>query len=177
MTTEKNKKRGSGCSCLAIGCVVLIVVLLLPVAAGFVALSLVDDAFYGEKIMLIIKQPAFVDGAREALEKNSKLSERKKKLLVNFYDQLISEYDRLPAEKQRVIHTNIVVVLRQALFNPDGFEKNPPPELKEMIQLLGYPELDPGVLKKEMQKIQNQTSTPEPSPTPAQQTPKPSYDF
>lgn len=177
MNSGQNKKRGSGCSCITIGCVALLALLLLPVAAGFVALSLVNDSFYGEKIMLIIKQPAFVDGAREALDKSDKLSARKKKLLINFYDQLISEYDRLPAEKQKVIHKNIVVVLRQALFNSDSFEKNPPPELKEMIQMLGYPELDPDMLKKEMQEIQDQTAVPKPPQPPAQQPPKPSYDF
>lgn len=187
-TTEKKKR--SGCSCLLMGCGALMALILLPVAAGFVALSMVSDEFYGEKIMLVLKHPAFMEGIKEGIEESSEMSEKEKKVLLNFYDQLVSEYDKLPPEKQQLIHKNMIVVIKKAVSNPQAFEKEPPKEFQEMIQILGYPELDLDKLQEELKQMQQNMPQNLPSQNPAStntespangvnsgQQPKPDYDF
>ena len=172
------QKKKSGCSCLAIGCFALLAMILVPIVGGFVALSMLGDEFYGEKLMMVLKYPAFVEGVKEAVEENKEISKKEKKLLLNFYDQLVSEYDKLPAEKQQVIHKNLIVVIRKAATNPKLFEKEPPPEFNLIIQTLGYPELDLDMLKKEMEQLKDQNTKPEtasPPNDPASTIQK--YDF
>lgn len=161
--TELKKKR-SGCSCLLTGCGALAALILLSIAAGFVALSMVSDEFYGEKIMVVLKHPVLMEGIKEGISGSSEMSEKEKKVLLNFYDQLVSEYDKLPPKKQQVIHKNMIVVIKKAVANPQAFEKEPPKEFQEMIQILGYPELN----------INADQPPEEPS---SGQKQKPDYDF
>lgn len=139
---DRNKKKRSGCSCCLFGCFGLILLMLLPIIGGFVYLSTLDEAVFGEKIIMILKHPSFSEAIRKGIQENENLDTAQEKILLNFYDQLLSEYDKLPKEKQTIIDRNIVITIKKALMGPEDFRNNPPEEFREILKILGFPGLD-----------------------------------
>lgn len=137
---DRIKKKRSGCSCAVLGCFGLIVLMLLPIIGGFIYLSTLDEAVFGEKIIMVLKHPGFSEALRKGIQGHEELDADQKKVLLNFYDQLLNEYDKLPREKQKIIDRNIVIAFKKAMMDPQNFQNDPPEEFREILMILGFSE-------------------------------------
>lgn len=168
--TDKEKiKKKRGCGCFLMGCFIVFLLCALPVIGGFVYLATLKDSDYGHLAMSVLKNEDFAKGIKEAIQESGDMSEQDKAAFVMLYDTLVAKYDSLPADKREAVDRDLVVVVRKAIANPDGFGKEPPQELLDIMTTLGIGTNLPSATTP-------MATTPTPSNTPApidsQGTPK-----
>lgn len=133
---DKPKKK-SGCGCFLGGCFSLLLFIFLPIITGSIYISNMSDAEWGAKIVSVVKNPDFSSGIKQSIQGSSKLSEVDKQNIINLYEHFLTEYDKLPPQKQEVINKNIFVVIKKIFSDPKGFGNDQPAELTEIIAILG----------------------------------------
>lgn len=134
-----SKKKSSGCGCVLMGCLGLLLLVVTPFIGGFIYLASLNDSDYGHVAMEVITYPEFAKGFKEGVQESKKMSDEDKKVFIALYDRLIDQYDKLPADKRTTIDKDIVTVIKKAYADPEGFGKTPPPELSEIMTIIGFP--------------------------------------
>lgn len=176
-------KKKSGCGCLAIGCAVILVLILGPIIGAGVWVATMDDAEWGEKLISVTQMEGFGNGFKSAIQQNDKLTAEQKKALLDAYDKFATTYPNLPADKKQKVSENLFKLIKMAIFDSDKFEGDPPREMLDLIevfdpnlaaQLKGEPVTSTGTgTGVTVSPTPTPTPTPTPSPTPTP-TPTPS---
>ncbi len=155
---EDPKKKGSGCSCFLIGCLIIIALVLIPIIGGSIYIITLDDLAWGSKIVGLIKHKRFSEGFKNGIKEADNLSNKQKQALIQFYDQFLTDYDSLSKENQEIIDRNIYIVIKKIIFEPEKFEEEPPKEFLEILSILnlGFNIEKMPELKKQLEKTLQQ---------------------
>ena len=136
--TEEPVKTGKskGCSCVLLGCLLVLFLGSLPFIGGGYFLSTIDDAVLGEKIIYVLKEPAFATGIKNGIKDLDNMSEGHKTAIIDSYDKFLQRYDQLSPEDQNIINKNIYVVIKKMFTDPEDFDARPPLEFIEILAVL-----------------------------------------
>lgn len=131
------KKKSSGCGCFLFGCLGLLALIFVPIIGSFIYISSLSDAEWGGTVVNIVTNPDFAKEIKSSIRNNTDLSSSEKKAALDLYNKFLTDYENLPPQKQEVIKRNIFIVIKKMFTESDKFQKNPPKEFNEIIEVLG----------------------------------------
>jgi hypothetical protein len=128
------KKSGCGCGCFLTGCLLFILLTVVPLIGGGLYLTSLSHEDWGDKIIWLVKNEYFSKGVKQLIKMSENMSENEKKELIKIYEDIVESFDRLPTAQQATVKKDLVIVIKTFIKNPDS--KTPPPEFQELLQLM-----------------------------------------
>jgi hypothetical protein len=170
--SQPPKKKGGccGCGCFLSGCLILILMIVLPIVGGGVYFASLTNEQWGDKIMWLVKNPSFATGFKNGIQESKEMSDDEKKAFIQMYDELVENYDHLEPAQQAKVKQDLIVVIKAFIKDPDT--KTPPPELMDLMQIL-----QPGMLDMTAPDGTPATTPPPPGAQNTQPTDANPYDF
>ncbi len=161
------KKSGCGCGCFLTGCLIFILLTVVPLIGGGIYVASLSEEDWGNKIIWLVKNKSFSAGFKNGIRNSNKMSEDEKKALIQVYEGIVESFDRLPPAQQTKVKKDIVIVIKTFIKHPDT--KTPPPEFQEILLLM-----NPGMIDL---TTPAETNLPAPLKTPTQPSTTNPYDF